>query len=85
MVFRALMTITTKFDLKAVQMDMINMFVNSHLDKIVYMKQPPGFEKNKDNTVLYLNKTLYGLRRSPLLWQKELINTLRSLGFKKIP
>ena len=50
MTFRALMAITAKFDLETVQMDVVNMFVNSKLDEVVYMRQPSGFEKG--NTVL---------------------------------
>src|SRR5436190_13013591 len=84
MAFRALMAITAKFDLETVQMDVVNAFVSSHLDEVVYMRQPPGFEKDK-GTVLRLRKALYGLRRSPLLWQQELTGTLRGLGFKELP
>jgi len=76
------MAITAKFDLKTVQMNVINMFVNSKLNEVMYMRQPPDFEKG--NTVLQLNKALYGLRRSSLLWQKELISTFHSLEFKKL-
>jgi hypothetical protein len=83
MTFKALMIITVKFDLKTVQMNMINTFVNSKLNEVIYMKQPPRFKKNK-GTVLWLRKTLYELRRSSLLWQKELISTLCSLKFMKI-
>jgi hypothetical protein len=35
--------------------------------------------------VLRLRKALYGLRRSPLLWQTDLTNTLKELGFKEVP
>ena len=66
MAFKALMTITAKFDLKTVQMNVINIFINSHLDKVVYMRQSPSFEKDK-GTVLQLRKALYGLKRSSLL------------------
>src|SRR6266487_639171 len=83
MAFRALMGITAKFDLETIQMDAVNAFVNCQLDEVVYMRQPPGFETG--NTVLRLRKALYGLRRSPLLWQKELTSTFRDLGFKEIP
>jgi len=47
------------------------------------MKFPPGFEK--PNKVLRLRKALYGLRRAPLLWQKELTMSLSKLGFRTIP
>lgn len=32
-----------------------------------------------------MRKALYGLRRSPLLWQTELTKTFRELGFKEVP
>src|SRR3954471_6800709 len=64
-------------------MDTVNAFVNCSLDKVVYMKMPPGFEV--EDRVLRLRKALYGLRRSPLLWQTELTKTFRDLGFKELP
>jgi len=64
-------------------MDAINAFVNCALDEVVYVRHPPGFG-NKE-TVLRLKKVLYGLRRSPLLWQKDLTRTFHGLGFKEIP
>ena len=46
------------------------------------MRPPPGFE---DGKVLCLRKALYGLRRSPLLWQRELTSTFREMGYKEVP
>ena len=66
MIFRALITIIAKFDLETIQIDVINAFINSKLNEMIYMRQSSGFEKNKD-TVLQLKKVLYGLRRSFLL------------------
>jgi Reverse transcriptase (RNA-dependent DNA polymerase) len=83
MTFRALMAIAAKFDLETTQMDAVNAFVHSSLDEVVYMRPPPGFETR--DRVLRLRKALYGLRRSPLLWQKNLTGSLRELGFKEIP
>ncbi|OAQ65574.1 polyprotein [Purpureocillium lilacinum] len=83
MSFRALMAIAAEYDLELEQMDAINAFVNCDLDELVFMRMPPGFEKY--GTVLRLKKALYGLRRSPLLWQRDLTETLQDLGFSKIP
>ncbi len=44
---------------------------------------PPGYLQF--GKVLKLNKALYGLRRSPLLWQQKLTNEMKKLGFTKIP
>jgi hypothetical protein len=47
------------------------------------MKMPHGHRKA--GTILKLRKALYGLRRSPLLWQRSLTLTLRTLGFEAVP
>ena len=44
---------------------------------------PTGYRKPE--TLLKLEKALYGLRESPLLWQRELKNTLSSQGFQALP
>ena len=81
--FRTLAAITAKFDLETIQIDAVNAFVHCDLDEIVYMKLPPGF--TKPGRVLCHRKALYGLRRSPILWQKKLTSALRNLGFKEVP
>ena len=82
-VFRTLMVTTAKFDLETIQIDAVNAFVHCDLDEVVYMKLIPGF--TKPGRVLRLRKALYGLRRSPILWQKNLTSALRNLGFKEVP
>src|SRR5438270_3901259 len=47
------------------------------------MRLPPGF--GQPNRVAKLNKALYGLRRSPLLWQTKFTTALKELGFLEIP
>jgi hypothetical protein len=54
------MAITAKFDLETTQIDTVNAFVYCDLDKVVYIKLPPGFNRKKDK-VLRLRKALYGL------------------------
>jgi hypothetical protein len=81
--FRTIMAIAARFDLELLQYDAVNAFVNAGLDSNVFMKMPPGHRRN--GTILKLNKALYGLRKSPLLWQKELTGTLKMLGFQDVP
>ena len=82
-IFRTIIALAAVFDLEIVQYDAVNAFVNSQLDEEVYTYFPDGFkEKGK---VLRLKRALYGLRRSPRLWQKELTKTLLTLGFKQVP
>ncbi|KAJ3455051.1 hypothetical protein MRS44_013651 [Fusarium solani] len=65
------------------QYDVVNAFVNAELKQDVYMRMPPGYRR--PGLILKLQKALYGLRQSPLLWQKELTATLTNLGFKPVP
>ena len=79
------MAITVKFDLETTQIDAVNAFVHCNFNKVIYIKLPPGFNKGKEDKVLYLRKALYGLQQSPLLWQKNFISLLKELGFKEVP
>jgi hypothetical protein len=81
--FRTLMTIAAKFDLETIQLNAINAFMNAELDELVYMCTPPGFPIR--DHVLRLNRAFYGLRRSPLLWQKELSKAPFAHDFQAVP
>jgi hypothetical protein len=81
--FRTLMAIAARFDLELIQWDVVNAFVHADLPHNVFMKMPPGFTEH--NTVMKLKKALYGLRESPLLWQRDLMATLSDAGFQPVP
>jgi hypothetical protein len=83
--FRTLIAIAARFDLELIQYDAVNAFVHAELeeDMLVFMKMPPGHRRT--GTILKLNKALYGLRKSPLLWQKLLTKSIRKLGFEPVP
>ncbi|KAK1912922.1 hypothetical protein P3342_004858 [Pyrenophora teres f. teres] len=81
--FRMLTAIAAKHDLELKQYDVTNAFVHATIDREVFMRMPRGYQKL--GTVLRLNKALYGLRISPLLWQREFTSTLRALGFQEVP
>jgi hypothetical protein len=80
---RVLLAMVAKFDLETLQLDAVNAFVHADLDELVYMTMPPGFAI--PSRVLRLNKALYGLRRSPLLWQTKFTSALKDLGFTEVP
>lgn len=82
MSFRTLMAIANRFDLELLQYDAVNAFVRVPLDEDVYMRMPPGYQK--PGYILKLNKALYGLRRSPLLWQRHLEAGLKELGLERV-
>ncbi|KAM4063276.1 reverse transcriptase (RNA-dependent DNA polymerase) [Hirsutella rhossiliensis] len=83
--FRVLMAITAKFDLESRQLDAVNAFANALLDddEEIYVLFPDGYYRQ--GWVLRLLRALYGLRRSPLLWQKELTAAFKELGLSQCP
>ncbi len=62
---RVLLAQVAKFDLKTLQLDAVNAFVNVDLDKTVFMRMPPGYSEH--GKILKLNRALYGLLRFLLL------------------
>ena len=56
--------------------------MNARLDKPVYCYCPEGF--NQNGHILKLLMALYRLKVSPLLWYKELTNTLAKFGLKPV-
>src|SRR6185312_3397281 len=81
--FRTLIVIAARFDLKMLQYDAVNAFVNTKLNEEVYIKLPPGHRRIR--IIIRLNKAFYGLRKSLLLWQRELTVAFKRLSFKLIP
>jgi len=81
--FRVLMALAARWDLQLKQLDAVNAFPNSPLDEEVYVELPDGFKQ--PGMVGRLLRALYGLRRSPRLWQKLLSDTLTELGLKFVP
>ncbi|PQM43552.1 hypothetical protein VC83_09679 [Pseudogymnoascus destructans] len=81
--FRALMAITAYFDLDTDQMDAINAFTNSRIDEEVYVRCADGYKEQ--GMCWKLNRALYGLRQSPLLWFRDFSETLTSLGLTQVP
>ena len=55
------MAITAKFDLETTHIDIVNVFIYYNLNKVVYIKLLLGFNKGKEDKVLYLRKALYRL------------------------
>jgi hypothetical protein len=79
---RIMLAIMTKFDLEAQQYDITAAFQHSTLDEEVYVSLPPGF--GKYGVCWRLRKALYGLRRSPLLWFKDLRQFCSDFGLKPL-
>jgi hypothetical protein len=76
--------IMARFDLDDCHLDIKNAFVNSVLDELVYCEFPDGFGSGKRGCCLLLHRALYGLRRSPKLWQEEFSRALQELGLRPV-
>ena len=80
--YRTLRAITARFGLELIQYNMVNAFMHAEIPYNVLMRMPRGFKKQ--DRVLKINKTLHGLRKSSLLWQKFFNAALREAGWESV-
>jgi Reverse transcriptase (RNA-dependent DNA polymerase) len=79
---RLLLSLTAKYDWECDQLDAITAFLNSKIDRKIYMWQPNGFPKEPGKVCL-LNLALYGMKQSAKLWADTNANGLQSIGYTK--
>lgn len=61
---RLLLAFACCMDFKLYQMNVKSVFLNGHINKEVYVSQPPGFEDHDNlNHVFKLKRSLYGLNK----------------------
>jgi transposase InsO family protein len=77
---RVLFAIAAKEKLVIHLMDAQNAYLNSDLDKELYMDAPEGVAA--EGKVCLLLKSIYGLKQSANLWNKKIASMLRSIGFE---
>lgn len=65
--------------MKIVTFDVKTAFLYGKLYKVLYMKQPEGFEDGSDNDCR-LQKAIYGLKQAPKCWNKEATNCFEEMG-----
>lgn len=76
---RVLLAMANHFGWHILQADVVGAFLNGNLGGLrLYIEMPPGFDQRSVCEVL---KTLYGLKQSPHLWQKEFTKAMLELGF----
>jgi hypothetical protein len=63
------------------QMDVKSTFLHGDLQEEIYMEQPPGYVQNYFSLVCHLNKSLYGLKKSPRSWYAKVDNFLLDTDF----
>lgn len=78
-----LIAIAAQFSLELRHFNVANASVHAPIHRLVYMRMPRGYVRQ--GTILQLQKALYSLWISPLLWQKDVIKYLTSIGFLLVP
>jgi hypothetical protein len=83
---RIILALANAFKYKLVQMDVVTAFLYADADEIMYMRVPEGFERGGDDIawVLLLNKSLYGTKQAPHLWNKNVNEFTVSVGFTRL-
>ena len=66
-------------------MDIKTVFLHGDLEEEIYMKQPKGFkEREKENYVCKLKKSLYGLKQALRQWYKKFEFVMGDQGYKRL-
>lgn len=65
--FQTLLALAAVLDLNIHQMDVIGAYLNSNLEKSIFIKQPPGF-KDRTSHICHLHKAIYGLKQAGHTW-----------------
>ena len=79
--FRLMLALTKAYNLHLHQLDVDSAFPYADLDEDVYMTPPPGMDIS-EGYCLKLLKSLYGLKQAPRNWNKNIVEQIKSLGFK---
>ncbi|CAI7932528.1 unnamed protein product [Closterium sp. NIES-54] len=66
------------------QIDVANAFLYAPVDAKIYVELPHG-SHGEPNQVCQLQKSLYGIKQAPRLWQQYLHARLTRIGFKQLP
>ena len=77
---RLLLVLATMYRMVIHMVDIVSAYLNGDLDKIIYMKQPPGYEDGT-HLVCKLIKSLYGLQQYGRIWNQKLNDTFQKLSF----
>ena len=81
---RILLSLAAKYGLVVHQMDMKTAFLNGQLDEDIYMAQPDGFTNMANpDYVCKLQRSLYGLKQSPRMWNKTIDDFMLRLKLTK--
>ncbi|CAI7759947.1 unnamed protein product [Closterium sp. NIES-54] len=81
---RILLAIAAMKKRKLRQIDVANAFLYAPVDAEIYVELPHG-SHGEPNQVCQLQKSLYGIKQAPRLWQQYLHARLTRIGFRQLP
>lgn len=74
-----LLSLAATMNLEIEQMDAVTAFLQGDLNEDIYIAAPDGYPI-PEGKALKLEKSLYGLKQSPRMWNQKLTNELKKLG-----
>lgn len=81
---RLILSIASQANYNAIHLDVKTAFLYGKLEETIFMKQPPGFElEGKEDQVCHLQRSLYGLKQSPLCWNQDINHQLLKMQLKR--
>ena len=80
--FRLMLALAKVLNLHIHQLDVDSAFLYADLKEDVFMKPPPGMNL-PEGYCLKLLKNLYGLKQAPRNWNKNIVDYIKSIGFKQ--
>ncbi|CAI7766145.1 unnamed protein product, partial [Closterium sp. NIES-54] len=81
---RILLAVAAMKRKKQQQIDAADAFLYAPVDAEIYVELPHG-SHGETNRVCQLQKSLYGIKQAPRLWQQYLHTRLTRIGFKQLP
>ena len=85
--FRTILHLAASLGWNINQFDIKTAFLHGVLpaDEIAYMEQPPGFaEPGKEDWVMQLSKSIYGMKQASRIWNQTFHTTVKSWGFERM-
>ena len=79
---RIMLAIAATEDLEVHQLDIVNAYINGMLEELIYMEPPDALGLRQDQ-VLLLQRSIYGLKQSGRVWYNNIYSELRKLGFTR--
>ena len=78
-----IIAMANRLNLELHQVDVKGAYLNGELtaDEVLYMRHPPGYCEDNSGHVLWLLKSLYGLKQAGQCWYQKFTQILSSLGF----